>query len=567
MEHQIVLFFLKIIIVMQNVIQKPHSVLGDVTVTQDNPLEKFTDSNHTEPALQTISIKVSPLIVEVLHGEEANLSRLLNNLHVSVSVHKDQSAINIVPSKHTPAGWMKCETSVKVYIDNNFATKDLPVSKDAALDIIKALQQRKRGELEYKLSEDSTLLHLVGHPNLLIQIQNQVCEIVANVTIIDKEITLNPEDHEFLLQTKQQDITRTFPGVKTTFIPPSNIKVNGAAKDVKKFEESVLRLSAHSSVTMVLDPLLTDFVSTKDGREQTKNYISSLHKISVAVCIKGSGNNCTVLVLCDPQIIEKVTKAVSDVQKELLIEKLNVSSKCQAKLSEFNNNKEYNELSEQLQKKHGVIVKMSKGSISVAGFKDKVSQTISGLKKFIDTKCNVTSSITVEDGAWQLLQGHMKSEWDSLLKCAKDVEVVLKSDINNTRTTINIHGQVDSVDKINNALLGLQQKILRKDIHPPSSVIGFQEHAKSNEWKTFVPGIESVHKVCISIVNSADVIESDPVIAKEVEIKTCDDSAAPIEGDEDSIMSPSQSMLNCSNLKCVKIHKGSLLDVKVYRSL
>ena len=541
---------------MQNVIQKSHKVLGDVTVTQDNPLEKFTVSNHTEPALQIMSIKVSSLILEVLHGEEASLNRLLNNLHVSVSVDKDQAAIKIVPSKRTPAGWMKCDTILKVYIENNFATMDLPVSKDAVLDIVKALQQRKR-ELEYNFSEDSTHLQLVGHPNLLIQIQNQVSEIVANVTIIDKQIALNPEDYEFLLQTKQQDITLTFPYVKMTFIPPKNIKVNGAAKDVKKFEESVLRLSAHASVTMALDPLLTDFVSTKDGREQTKNYISSLHGISVAMCIKASGNNCTVLVLCDPQIIEKVTKAVSDVQKELCFDKLTISSKCQAKLWELNTGKEYNELCEQLQKKHGAIVKITKDSISVAGFKDKVSQTISGFKEFIDTKCKVTSPLILEDGEWRLLQGHMKSEWDSLVKCAKDVEVVLRSDIKNTSTTIKIHGQVDSVDRMYNVLVALQQKILKKNIYPPSCVIGFQEHAKSNEWKTFVPGIESVHKVCISIVNSVDVTDSDHVIAKEIE---------PTEGDEDSIMSPLQSMWNYSNLKCLKIHKGSLLDVKVYKN-
>ena len=376
---------------MQNVIQKPHRILGDVTVTQDKSLEKFTDSNHTEPALQTISIEVSPLIVEVLHGEVANLNRLLSGLHVSVNVDKDQAAIKIVPSKHTPAGWMKCETDVKVYIENNFATMDLPVSKDAILDIVKALQQRKR-ELQYNFSDDITQLQLVGHPNLLIQIQNQVSEIVASVTIIDKEITLNPEDYEFLLQTKQRDITLTFPYVKMTFIPPMNIKVNGAAKDVKKFDESVLRLSAHASVTMVLDPLLTDFVSTKDGREQTKNYISTLHGIPVAMCIKASGDNCTVIVLCDPQITEKVTKAVSAVQKELYIVKLNISSKCQANLSELNTGKEYNELCEQLQKKHGVIVKISKDSISVAGFKDKVSQTISGFKEFLDAVCSVSSS-------------------------------------------------------------------------------------------------------------------------------------------------------------------------------
>ena len=480
----------------------------------------------------------------VSKGDHKLYGRPLTVQYVHVSTEQNDIKCKLVVTQ-LPA-------EIEMYVD-------ISVSKKAALDIVKTLQH-----IECKLSEISTLYHLAEHPNLLIQIQNLVSEIVANVTIIDKEITMNPEDYEFLLQTKQQDITFTFPGVKTTFIPPMNIKVNGAAKDVQRFEESVLRLSAHSSVTMVLDPLLMDFVCAKDGREQTKNYVRSFHGISVAVCKHGSGNNCTVLVLCDPQIIEKVTKALSDIQKELLIEKLTVSPKCQAKLSELNTNKECNELCEQLQKKHGVIVKMSKDSITVAGFKDKVNQTISGFKFFIDTECKVTSSITVEDGAWQLLQSHMKSEWDTLLKCAKDVEVVLRSDIKNTLTTINIHGQVDSVDRIYNALSALQQKILKKDIHPPTFVIGFQEHAKSTEWKTFVPGIESVYKVCISVFNSADVNDLDPVIAKEVEIKTCDDSAAPIEGDEDSIMSPLQSMWNYSNLKCVSIHKGSLLDVKVY---
>ena len=548
---------------MKNVIQTPLNTLGEsVTVIQNNPLE---NSKHTQSVLQNMQVKLSPAIVKALHGDNSNLIRLLNSLHVTVSVDVDQAIVYIVPSKLTIAGWVtKCESIVNRYIENNFAERDLPISKDAALEIIKILQPRNK-EITYSISDDDSILHLVGHPNLLIQIQDQVNEIVADFTVVDKQIKLDPEDYEFLLQIKQQEMTKTFCDVTINFIPPCSVSVNGAAKKVKIFEENILTLSVHMSVAMALDPLLADFACTKNGREQIRCHISSTHDISVAVFIKQSGTTSTVLILYgSPNTPKNVVKAVSDIQKELGLETIAITSKCYAKLCEQGTSKECNELYAQLQKDHSVVISTSKSSISVAGFKNNVNQALCKLNEFIQAKCKVRRSIQIEDCMWQLLQCHKKSEWDSLVTGAKNVEVASMSDTKST--TVTFQGSIDTVDEACEALLAMQSRTSRKDVYPPACVVGFQEYAKSNEWKTFLSGAEAMNKVCITILDSATVTDSDIAITKEAKIKVCKAISLPCSTEpdmqcDDSILH--SNMWDPSNLKNVKVHKGSLLDVKV----
>ena len=480
---------------MKNVIQTHHNILGEsATVIEISPLE---NSKPIQSVLKNVPVKLSPAIAKALHGDNGNLDRHLNSLHVTAT---------------------------------------------------------------YSTSDDNSILHLVGHPNLLIQIQTQVHEIVANVTVVDKQIELDPEDYEFLLQIKQQEMAQKFCDVKINFIPPCSISVNGAAKKVKIFEENIVALSVHTSVTMALDPLLADFVSTKDGREQIRCYISSTHEISVAVFIKHSGSTNTVLILYGSHNTPKnVVKAISDIQKELGIETIAITSKC------YCTSKECNELYAQLQKDHGVVVTTSSNScISIAGFRHNVNKTLFRITEFVQAKCKAMRSIQVEDFMWQLLQCHKESEWDSLVAGAINLEVIFKSD--NKSTTVTFHGPIDTVDEAYDALLAMQRKTSRKDVYPPACVVGFQEYAKSNEWKTFLTGAEAMNKVCISILNSATVSDSDVAITKEAEIKgiqaiSCTCSAEPDIQCDDSI--PHSSMWDSSNLKNVKLHKGSLLDVKV----
>ena len=554
---------------MRNVIQMQHqeSLGKDVTVIQDNPLEKFSGLK-PEPPLQNVHIKVRPDIVDALQREQTNWSRLISNLHVNASVDVQQAAIIITPSKRTPAKWMTCASVVSKYIDNNFATKDLPISSAAAMDIIKLLQSKNK-EIMHSISDDNTL-HLVGHPNLLIQIENQVHEILASVAIIEKRLMLDPEDYAFISQTKQQEISKTALDVKVDFIAPNTVSLNGTAKNVKKLEESIIKLSVHSSVTMVMEPLLKDFACTNYGCEQIRSYICTLNETSAAICIKGSGSTCTVMVLCDPEIMGNVKKAVSHAQKELHIEILPLSSKCRAKLSEQNISKDYHDVCEQLQKTNGVFIKRSSDCICIAGFKDRVNQTLSALNEFIQTKCKVTSSVKIETGMWRLFQQHMKSEWDRLVGGIKGVDVTTRSEVKST--TITVCGQIDKVDEMWEGLLLLQKKVMKKDVYPPLHTTGFNEYEKSREWEIFLSGAEYLHKVCIAVLKSEGFPESGVIPVEVAEVR--DDSntimlsSIPPDGKYDeevtSLPLPQSMVWTSSNLKCVKIHNGKLLDVKVH---
>ena len=552
---------------MRNVIQMQHqeSLGKDVTVIQDNPLEKFSGLK-PEPPLQNVHIKVRPDIVDALQREQINWSRLISNLHVNASVDVQQAAIIITPSKRTPAKWMTCASVVSKYIDNNFATKDLPFSRAAAMDIIKLLQSKNK-EIMHSISDDDTTLHLVGHPNLLIQIENQVHEILASVAIIEKRLMLDPEDYAFISQTKQQEISKTALDVKVDFIAPNTVSLNGTAKIVKKLEESIIKLSVHSSVTMVMEPLLKEFACTNDGCEQIRSYICTSQETSTAICIKGSGSTCTLVVLCDPEIMENVKKAVRHAQKELHIETLPLSSKCRAKLSEQNISKDYHDVCEQLQKKNGVFIKPSSDCISIAGFKDRVNQTFSALNEFIQTKCNVMSSVKIETAMWRLFQRHMKSEWDKLVGGIKGVDVTTRSETKST--TITVCGQIDKVDEMCELLSSLQKKVFKKDVNPPLHTTDFSEYEKSSEWKLFHSGAESLHKVSIAVLRSEGFSESSVIPVEVAEVRDVNNtkmlsSILPgVKHDEDSLPRPQSMVWTASNLKCVTIHKGSLLDVKV----
>ena len=557
-------------IVMRNVIQMQHqeSLGKDVTVIQDNPLEKFSGLK-PEPALQNVQITVSPDIVEALQREQTNWSRLLSNLHVNASVDVQQAAIIIAPSKHTPAGWMKCASVVSKYIDNNFAAKDLPFSSAAAFDILKLLQSKNK-EIMHSISDDNTTLHLVGNPNLLVQIENQVHEILASVAIIEKHLTLDPEDYAFISQIKQQEISKTALDVKVDFIAPNTVSLNGTAKNVKKLEESIIKLSVHLSVTMVMEPLLKDFACTNDGCEQIRSYICTSQETSAAICIKGSGSTCTVVVLCDPEIMGNVKKAVSHAQKELHIEILPLSSKCRAKLSEQNISKDYHDVCEQLQKKNGVFIKPSSDCICIAGFKDGVNQTLSAMNEFIETKCKVMSSVKIETGMWRLFQHHMKSEWDRLVGGIKGVDVTTRSETKNT--TITVCGQIDKVDEMWEVLLLLQKKVMKKDVYPPLHTTGFSEYEKNSDWNIFLSGVEYVHKVSIAVLKSKRFAESGVIPVEVAEVRDDNDTimlssippAAKHDEDVASLPQPQSMVWISSNLKCVKIHNGKLLDVKVH---
>ena len=551
---------------MKNVIQLQHqeSLGNDVIVTQDNPLEKFSGSK-PEPTLQNVKINVRPEIVDALQREQANWSRLLSNLHVNASVDVQQAAIIITQSKHTPAGWMNCASVLSKYIDNNFATKDLPISKAAALDIIKLLQSKK--EIMHSTSDDFTTLRLMGNPNLLVQIENQVNEILASVAIIEKQLTLDPEDYAFISQIKQREMSVTAPDVKVDFTAPNSISLNGPARNVKKLEESIIRLSVHSSVIMVMESLLKEFACTNDGCEQIRSYICASQETSAAICIKGSGSTCTLVVLCSPDIVGNVKTAVSHAQKELHIEIVPLSSKCHAKLSEQNISRDYRDVCEQLQKKDGVLIKRSSDCICIAGFKDRVKQTLSALNEFIKTNCKVTSSATIETGMWRLFQNHMKSEWDGLVRGIKGIDVTTRSE--KKSISITVCGQIDQVDEMCELLSSLQKKVFKKDVHPPSYTTGFSEYEKSNDWSVFHSGAESLHKVSIAVLRSERFAESSVIPAEVAEVRDVNNtkmlsSILPgVKHDEDSLPRPQSMVWTASNLKCVTIHKGSLLDVKV----
>lgn len=533
-------------IVMRNVIQMQHQeCLGQyVTVIQDNPMEK------PKPGitLQNVQIEVSSDIVVELQRKQCNWSTLLSNLHVTTIVDVHQAVITIVPSKHTPAGWNRCETIVRKYIDDNFQTKDLTVSKEAVPDIMRLMKSRYT-DVVYSVSEDDNIIHLVGHPDLFPEIEKEVCDIVASVEIIEKQLKFDPEDYEFILQTKQKEIYKTAQNVMITFTAPNSICLNGAARDVKKLEESIIKFSVHSSITMVMDPLFMEFVCTRDGWKQLQTYLCSSRDISVAIYMKASGYSYTVVVLCDPEVVGNVTKAVNNTEKELHIEKLTLSSKCIAKLSETTISRDYNELYEILPQRYGVIVKRYSCSICIAGFKYYVNQTLSVLNDFIQAKCKVTRQVTIENGMWQLFQTHMKSEWDALVSGFKGIENVTKSVKNNT--TIRLSGQIDMVDEMYEALLSLKRKVSKTDISPARYITSFNEYEKSNEWEIFYSGLQNVHKVSIVILNSEIITETDCIVAEEAH--------------QEEIVSslPWSTVWTSSNLKCVKIHKGNLLDVKV----
>ena len=541
---------------MKNVIQRSHDILGKyVTVIQDNPLKKC-GSNNSE---SVVLIQVPPTIMKALCGDERTINVLLSDLHASVSLDKDRSAINISLSKKTPARWTeRAKSVVNKYIDNNFAEKDLPVSKEAALEIFNALQQWNKDGILFSFSEESTILHLVGHPKLLVEIQNKVSDILSGFKVINEHITLEPDDYDYILLIKQQEITKTFHDVKITFTDPYTIQLNGVTKTIRKLVEVIPKLSAHFSMPITLDPLLTHFALTKDGHKQISDYFSSCHGISS--CIKGVGSKCCVLVLCDPKFKEKIIKAVSPVQEKLHIEKISVASKFYDLLSEPHTNKEHYELCAHLQNKHGVVIETSGNDVLIAGFRDKVAPCHLELYEFIQSKCKMTSTIEIEDGIWQLFQHHMKSEWDAIVT-RNAVKIVQR--LENKITTLTIHGQADIVHEIHEKLSAMKKTIITQDVYPPTCAIGFHEHTKCSDWKIFVSGTETINKVCISVINLEDGTKSG---VAEVQVKGRNSPCSlwtDFKSNADRITPPESVMQGPPNLKCLKIHKGSLLDVKV----
>ena len=444
--------------------------------------------------MPSLVIKVDPLIAESLKKSPKELEGCVQNFHVQITIESNTGTIWVVPTKCTMANWQEeCEKCLTAYIRSKYMRKERKVPKEAGSDIRNSLP--KETPVAISFNRDGTLLTTAGECDAMDAFHRQVEEICSAYDQMEESQTLTPEQYCYFTEMKQAEVTARHPGVKIKMNPDKcTITIQGSVPNVKRLKHLSKYLAHTSLLVQLKDPLIVQYLSTKDGKQHLSNFLQ-MRKCQVAVhFMQVSLTQLSLLFLCDESQTDSARSCANSLLQQTSVNTFPLPASFVSMLPEID---DYDDLRQNLEKQFCVQVVTMGQQVSVAGFEPGVAKCSQSLNEFIQEKCMTTKTIVIDEGKWRLFCGAMNITWRSVLDQIRrdNVMVTAPTDENTAKPQIVLKGDRTQVEKASHSITKLVKSVATSSI--PLSRPGTCKFFHESE--VLIRGIEASEKVVIEI--------------------------------------------------------------------
>ena len=348
-----------------------------------------SQTSHPSIPAHPFEIVVDPLIAMFLDKTPQKLQECAQALHAQVEVDTTKSAIQVSPTIHfTQPGWQQqLSATITAFVTSNCIKAEIDIPQQAAGEVLTLLVHTSQQETVFifKISPNNTIATVVGEPEIIKTLQATVADVCSSHIQTEKQVSLTAEEYEFVSQVRLGEITAAHPGVSIQLSSTnSSLLLKGSARDVRKLTQAIPEYIRHVSIPLQLHPVLVQFLATEDGRKGL-NKLLKKQQCPIAVYFEQvSQSDQQLYFLCSVTHTEQSVKAVIN----------SVQISTEAKTCQFPQTfvsilpalHEYDQLCEELQKQHHVLIVTSNREVVVAGFSTGVINSSKILHEFITEK-------------------------------------------------------------------------------------------------------------------------------------------------------------------------------------
>ena len=481
---------------------------SDLPTANDTNPQTAYDSDSYHPLV----IPIDPLVVKSLQKDSRGLKECVQNLNVDIIIDEKNKLLLITQTTRTIAGWkQEVEQLASSHINTKYKTLEITFPKEATSELMHCLVSlEEETSLASILSQESLLLKATGDPTAISMLQTKADEICSAYVQTSEKVELTEENYDFFSQVKAPQCTSVHTDVTIQYDFSNHaIIVHGSVRSVAYFKQLLPEYLFHNSVTVELDPLIIQYLSTDNGRQQLNDFIQN-KKCPVAVHFRQvppSSPQFILLFLCDPSQTGLTNSISRDLQEETSTKSQPLKDTFVQRLSEYE--EEYQQLCQDLQTQRRVKILTSDNIVTVAGFNKDVSESIQSINEFIQEKCNVTSSIEIKRGIWRLFCGPMQRKWQSdiVTKCKQNGIELTEPDKEDDRMVILVKGDTTLVAEICQTIYDTMNSVVSESISisRPGTCKYFHDNEQAG---TLLAGIENEEKVCIEKSGIKDSIEA-----------------------------------------------------------
>ena len=337
-------------------------------------IRKFLDGKASP--LPPLEMKVGPLIVKSLKRSPHGIQKCLHSSHVRLEYDIVRGVLYLVPLHYLNPEWKEtCKRSVYEYIERNVTEMKVVLPEKAYVEVKSELQHISEYDDEsfvYTYSPQTTSLSFAGEPNV-------VKSTTDRVSLISEELPLRPNEYKFLSQLKMQDLTTMFKSVDIECRPETHsLILSGPSNGVKSVKECMPTLTEHIEVPVELDEAVIQFLTSEKGKEKLFHL---LHEKRCDKCaVYTSESPVRLWLLCASKhkyITEKMSEALLECTSTVTV---HIPDVLHPFLSELSG------VLKRLEGKVSAVLSVKDTKITLAGFKEGVSQADEMLSRVVREK-------------------------------------------------------------------------------------------------------------------------------------------------------------------------------------
>lgn len=409
-------------IVIQSVLGRPHPALGPDAVVEGygGNTSPCVQSAEVSIPTQPLEIPLDPLLAQSISRSPSNLEQSLGS-RVTFSADEGKGMLVFSPTSQSKPGWrQKCLELVPQYIAENLTKEEIHVPREAAahaMSIAVKLEKENPG-LRVDPNSDGTVITVAGETSSVVQAKEAIDKICSELVTGTASVILSPKDFDFIEQVKQYDLPAN---IECKFDPSTfKIHLKGPVGAVTKLKDSIEDFSSHLDSPVMLDPLVTEFFKTQAGRGKLEKFLQD-RQCRVALHFS-QFPNLTLHLLSDHK--------GGNVKAVMAHIPLYVTSQAipipEAVIPIISDLEDFIQLCQDVETKHGVLLKHVGQEVSAAGFKTEVTSSLAKIKRFLDERSSPLPPTEMKVGTLVARSLHQSPQ--GMQKCLQPFYVSLQID-------------------------------------------------------------------------------------------------------------------------------------------
>ena len=335
--------------------------------------------------LPPAEMRVGVLVAKSLHSNPRGIEKHLQSYPVQLQIDTSGGVVQFAPKHYLKPGWEEsCKSRAAEYIRANMAEVRTHVPQSAKSDVLDVLYSSKQDDstFVYDYPPHSTALAFAGDKSKVRSTEEEISKLCASYSEKNEEMSLSPEDFEFLHHFKMQDLISKYrPSVDIDPQPETHsLALFGTVKGVKEVKEYVSSLTAHATVPVELEQVVVKYLSTEKGKEKLYGFLREKRCVC-ATYISESPMN--LFLLCALKYKKKTETTAEALQECTCSVPLQIPELLLPFLSEL---PDFTKEAKRIEKHNSVQISIEGKQLLVTGFKDGVSTSTETLPAFIKEK-------------------------------------------------------------------------------------------------------------------------------------------------------------------------------------